>query len=434
MQRFARQAALAQRHTACLNRTLAAAPEAMGSLAGRLPVSPLTAVCSIGLARTTNGAGRAQGGNAELTLVVDRAQCSTQRTLEALQLPRQLSVVCMATSGTAILRGSSTAAPPPPSTKLHGGEMLTVRGPLHLLTGVCEMRAGRLVLLPPTARTRMRSLVLEHLSLLACAERLARRLQRACRRRMEVVRLVKAADAAMVLQIAWLSYKAKVLGAAQPAGMTVSRPRRANTTAHPLARGTARGSWSATAVQSGPITPSVAAPIACRCNRTAAANAPPSPPTEIARGGGWPSSNQHLVTQWSVVEQAREAPRSVAPLLATPESSWATPGSTPIATPHLPTGGSSEIHELHESSRTRADVEHPAPLESNSSLLFERQPYLRPSGGGASSTTVATKRKGAVPVTQKLGFQNHSLEQPSHLEMLRARVNGGTGASRRVWQ
>jgi len=184
--RFAKQAATARSHAESLNSCLAAAPEARRH---RLPLSPLELLFHKDVELTTACAG-------------DKGAPPT--TAATLLLPRGLMITALTTAN-----GKSVAARSVMAAKLQAGDQLTIKGPAHQIAGVAEVKNGKLLVLAPRARTARADLKRQRLSLLASAERLARRLQRLMRARLSRRQELRHNYAALILQLGWTTYCAK---------------------------------------------------------------------------------------------------------------------------------------------------------------------------------------------------------------------------------
>jgi len=381
MQRFAKQSALARAHTASLNKTLAAAPEAtaVGSaLVGKLPLTPLTALFAIGLGKGGSDGRRRAGsggvtGVVELSAVVDKGVPAGGTLGGSIRLPPGVAAVRVvtATATPYASAGLATTAPLPSNTKVQSADLVTLRGAPHLIAGLTECRAGKLLLLTAAPARAARASILRHerFSLLASAERLARRVQRLVRRRIKEAQAVREADAALRVQIAFLEHWSRMHGAApRPPSMHGSRGKPSMPTASP------RAAPRRTPVAPPPVPP--LAPATTSSSRSSSTLASPSQqhPTGGAAsncGGGSSTRPSELGTPTRPCPNSGRRPQPALAANAT-RASW----QSPLASGKVAC-----------------------------SDLFERQPYVR---------AAAPKAAPLPPPPQP---------RRSHLEMLRERIN-----------
>ena len=197
---YAEQSALAKAHSGALNRAIAAAPESTKKKlsARRLARSPLNLLLSSGV---------------ELTAAVD--QSGNNVTVKGLMLPKTLSVSKVTVNGKIVVAKRPGALDP---TKVLNGDSITLKGLPHHIASVAEVKSNRLTLMPIKTRKEAASvegdgtasgLQRERSMLLAAADRLARRLQRVVRQRLELRAHHRRSHAALVIQIGWACYYAE---------------------------------------------------------------------------------------------------------------------------------------------------------------------------------------------------------------------------------
>lgn len=390
MQRFAKQSALARAHTASLNKTLAAAPEAtaVGSaLVGKLPLTPLTALFAIGLGKGGSDGRRRAGsggvtGVVELSAVVDKGVPAGGTLGGSIRLPPGVAAVRVvtATATPYASAGLATTAPLPSNTKVQSADLVTLRGAPHLIAGLTECRAGKLLLLTAAPARAARASILRHerFSLLASAERLARRVQRLVRRRLKEAQAVREADAALRVQIAFLEHWSRMHGAdggalaaaPRPSSMHGSRGKPSMPTASPRA-----------APRRTPVAPPPVPPLA-----------PAGATTSSSRSGSTLASPSQLHPTGGAASNCGGGSSTRPSELGTPTRPCPNSGRRPQ--PAL------------AANATRASWQ--SPLASGKvacSDLFERQPYIR---------AAAPKAAPLPPPPQP---------HRSHLELLRERIN-----------
>lgn len=199
-------ATVSKAHTGALNRAVAAAPESTKKKlsARRLARTPLNLLLSSGV---------------ELTAAVD--QSGNNMTVKGLGLPKVLNVSKVTVNGKVVVAKRPGALDP---TKVLHGDTITLKGLPHAIASVTEIKGNRLTLMPMKARKEAAAgaggeggggsalgaaLQRDRSVLLAAAERLARRLQRLVRTRLELRAHHRRSHAALVVQIAWACYYAE---------------------------------------------------------------------------------------------------------------------------------------------------------------------------------------------------------------------------------
>ena len=394
MQRFAKQSAIARAHTASLNKTLAAAPEAssVGSaLAGKLPLTPLTALFAIGLGKGGSDGRRRAGcggvtGVVELSAVVDKGVPAGGTLGGSIRLPPGVAAVRVvtATATPYASAGLATTAPLPSNTKVQSADLVTLRGAPHLIAGLTECRSGKLWLLTAAPARAARASILRHerFSLLASAERLARRVQRLVRRRFKEAQAVREADAARRVQIAFLEHWSRMHGADRPTGTGLVPPS--------VPKANRYGPHGSRGKPSMPSMPSASPRVAPR--RTPVAP-PPVPP--LVPAGATTSSSRSAST---LTSPSQQHPTGGA---ASSCGGGSSTRPSELETPIRPCPNSGRRPHPAEPAAAKGPF---ANGKVACSDLFERQPYVR----------AAAKAAPPPPPPQP---------HRSHLEMLRERVN-----------
>ena len=125
------------RYASTLNRVLAASPEGAGAAAARLPLSPLSALCSLGV----SGGRRRDGSGASVALTA-----TVEQSLHGGSVGAAGGVSVVAMGGGAHGAHGRTAAGSRSgavgrNARLHSGDVLTLCGPLHRIAGVTDVRA-----------------------------------------------------------------------------------------------------------------------------------------------------------------------------------------------------------------------------------------------------------------------------------------------------